>query len=79
LSLYLDASALLPLFIEETNTLKAHQLLRGNVLIVSDFAIAEFSSGVARRVRAGKINESGAASVFATLDASPHDEIGSGA
>jgi predicted nucleic acid-binding protein len=69
LSLYLDASALLPLFIEETNTLKAHQLLRGNVLIVSDFAIAEFSSGVARRVRAGEINESGAASVFATLDA----------
>jgi predicted nucleic acid-binding protein len=69
LSLYLDASALLPLFIEETRTNQAHESLRGNVLIISDFAIAEFSSGVARRTRAGEINDSGAASVFAALDA----------
>jgi uncharacterized protein len=69
LSLYLDASALLPLFIEEARTAQAHESLRGNVLIISDFAIAEFSSGVARRTRAGEINDSGAASVFAALDA----------
>ena len=69
MSLYLDASALLPLFIEEARTNQAHESLRGNVLIISDFGIAEFSSGVARRTRAGEINESGAASVFATFDA----------
>jgi predicted nucleic acid-binding protein len=65
----LDASALLPLFIEEARTNKAHKSLRDNVLIISDFAIAEFSSGVARRTRAGEISHSGAASVFAALDA----------
>lgn len=69
MSLYLDASALLPLFIEETRTEQAHACLRGNVLIISDFAIAEFSSGVARRTRAGEIDESGATTVFAALDA----------
>ena len=69
MSLYLDASALLPLFIEESRTKQAHQCLRGNVSIISDFAIAEFSSGVARRTRAGEINDSGAAGVFAALDA----------
>jgi predicted nucleic acid-binding protein len=47
LTLYLDASALLPLFIEEARTYDAHEHLRGNVLLISDFAIAEFSSGVA--------------------------------
>jgi predicted nucleic acid-binding protein len=65
----LDASALLPLFIEGARTNQAHESLRGNVLIISDFAIAEFSSGVARRIRAGEINDSDPASVFAALDA----------
>ncbi len=69
MSLYLDASALLPLFIEEARSDQAHESLRGNTLIISDFAIAEFSSGVARRARAGEITDSGAASVFAALDA----------
>jgi len=48
------------LFIEEARTHDAHEHLRGNVLVISDFAIAEFSSGVARRSRVGEINESGA-------------------
>lgn len=69
MTLYLDASALLPLFIAEARTPDAHEHLRGNVLLISDFAIAEFSSGVARRCRVGEINESGAAQVFAALDA----------
>ncbi len=45
----MDASALLRLFIAEARTDQAHESLRGNALIISDFAIAEFSSGVARR------------------------------
>lgn len=68
MSLYLDASALLPLFIEESATKRAQDLLRGNILVISDFAVAEFSSGVARRTRLGEINESGASAVFAALD-----------
>jgi predicted nucleic acid-binding protein len=69
LILYLDASALLPLFIQETTTSRAHELLRGNILVISDFAVAEFSSGVARRTRLGEVNYSGASAVFAALDA----------
>jgi len=69
LSLYLDASALLPLFIEESASSRAQDLLRGHVLVISDFAVAEFPSAVARRTRLGEINEAGAARVFAALDA----------
>lgn len=69
MSLYVDASALVPLFIEEASTQRAHELLRGNILVISDFAIAEFSSGVARRARSGEIGEGDTASVFALLDA----------
>jgi uncharacterized protein len=69
LSLYLDASALLPLFIQEARTTEAHQHLIANVLVISDFAIAEFSSGVARRARVGEITESDATTVFAAFDA----------
>ena len=69
MTLYLDASALLPLFIEETKTQRAHGILRGTILVISDFAVAEFSAGVARRARLGEITDSGAAAVFAALDA----------
>jgi predicted nucleic acid-binding protein len=69
LNLYMDASALLPLFIEEPKTQRAQALLRGNTLVISDFAVAEFSSGVARRARLGEIDDSGASAVFAALDA----------
>ncbi len=69
MNLYLDASALLPLFIEESKTQRAQELLRGNTLVISDFAVAEFSSGVARRARLGEIDESGATAAFAALDA----------
>ncbi len=69
MSLYLDASALLPLFIDEPKTRRAQELLRGSILVISDFAVAEFSSGVARRARLGEITDSGASAVFAALDA----------
>jgi predicted nucleic acid-binding protein len=64
-----DASALIPLFIDEARTPRAQELLRGNLLVISDFAVAEFSSGVARRTRLGEINDAGALAVFAALDA----------
>jgi uncharacterized protein len=69
LILYLDASVLIPLFIEEARTGEAHAALAGQSLIVSDFAAAEFSSGIARRARMGDMTETDAASVFQTFDA----------
>ncbi|MBP6014923.1 MAG: type II toxin-antitoxin system VapC family toxin [Alphaproteobacteria bacterium] len=68
MNLYLDASVLIPLFIDEARTGEAHGALAGRILIVSDFAMAEFSSGIARRARMGDISEIDAESVFATFD-----------
>lgn len=60
----MDASALLPLFIEQARTNQAHESLRGNVLIISDFAIAEFSTGVARRARRRQYRDCSALRLF---------------
>lgn len=51
-------------------TPRADALLRARspVLVLSDFASAEFASAVARRVRAGEITPDGAHIVFADLD-----------
>jgi uncharacterized protein len=69
LTLYLDASVLIPLFIAEKRSNDVENTLMGQIAIVSDFAAAEFSSGVARRVRMGEITDADAAGVFATFDA----------
>jgi predicted nucleic acid-binding protein len=69
LTLYLDASALIPLFITESRTLDAESALRGRVPVVSDLAIAEFSAGIARRFRMRDIREADALTVFSNFDA----------
>jgi len=69
LTLYLDASALIPLFITESRTVDAESALRGRVPVVSDLAIAEFSAGIARRLRMRDIDEADALTVFANFDA----------
>jgi uncharacterized protein len=53
LSVYLDASALVPLFANDALSERADAILRANqsTLIVSDFAAAEFASAIARRMR----------------------------
>ena len=53
MSVYLDASILVALFTSDALTARADNFLRKNpsVLIVSDFAAAEFSSVIARQVR----------------------------
>jgi predicted nucleic acid-binding protein len=52
-SLYLDANILVALLTSEPLSERADEFLRNNpqVLIVSDFAAAEFASAIARRVR----------------------------
>ena len=69
MNLYLDASVLVALFVAESRSQEAQAALRGHVLVVSDFAVAEFSSGVARRARLGEITTVQATTVCATFDA----------
>jgi predicted nucleic acid-binding protein len=70
-NLYLDASVVVALVTRDAFTFRADSYLRAvtPVLIVSDFASAEFASVVARRVRMREISQSIARATFAALDA----------
>jgi uncharacterized protein len=69
-SVYLDASVLVALFTNDPFTARADSFLRANpsVLIVSDFAAAEFSSVIARHVRAKDITKNDARILFSNFD-----------
>jgi uncharacterized protein len=56
LKAYLDASFLIALFANDTFTPNARQFLKSEkpLLLVSDFACAEFASAVAKRMRVGQ-------------------------
>ena len=71
MSVYLDASLLVALFTNDPLTARADTFLRANpsVLIVSDFAAAEFSSVIARHVRTKDITKNDARIVFSNFDA----------
>ena len=70
MSVYLDASVLVALFTVDPLTRRADAVLRRdqNVLIVSDFAAAEFAAAIARRVRMKQIAGDDARNVFVTFD-----------
>jgi uncharacterized protein len=70
-NLYLDASVIVALVTSDACTSRAESYLQGvaPMLIVSDFASAEFASVVARRVRMREISKSIARAAFAALDA----------
>ncbi len=70
MSVYLDASVLVALLMVDALTARADAFFRANtpVLIVSDFAAAEFASAVARRVRTGDITADEARSGFSAFD-----------
>jgi predicted nucleic acid-binding protein len=69
-SVYLDASALVPLFTADLFTARTDEFLRTKLplLVVSDFAAAEFASAIARRVRVGDLTEDEARGAFRALD-----------
>ena len=71
MSVYLDASVLVALFTNDPLTARADAFLRGEtpMLIVSDFAAAEFASAIARRVRTGDLTADDARAGFANFDA----------
>lgn len=68
---YLDASVLVSLFINDLLTTRARTYLRDHqpLVAVSDFARAEFASACARRVRTGEITADEARAAFFTFDA----------
>lgn len=70
MSVYLDASVLVALFTNDPLTARADIFLRANplVLVVSDFAAAEFSSVIARHVRTKEITKNDARIVFSNFD-----------
>jgi uncharacterized protein len=70
LSIYLDTSVLVSLFVEDAGTRRADAFLRGHpdALVVSDFAEAEFAAAIARRVRMGDVTKNQAQTVFAAFD-----------
>jgi predicted nucleic acid-binding protein len=69
-SVYLDASVLVALVMVDALTARADAFFRAStpVLIVSDFAAAEFASAVARRVRTGDITSDDARRGFSAFD-----------
>jgi uncharacterized protein len=71
LSLYLDASVIVPLFVPDPFTARADALIRRllPVGLLSDLAAAEFASAIARRVRTGERSAAEARAVFADFDA----------
>jgi uncharacterized protein len=70
-SVYLDASVLVALFTDDVLAGRADAFLRTRspVLIVSDFAAAEFASAIARHVRMRGIKAQDAHRTFTTFDA----------
>jgi len=69
-SLYLDASFLVALFAQDIFTSRADAFLRANqtILIVSDFAAAEFASAIGRRVRIKALTVHDARKAFSSFD-----------
>jgi predicted nucleic acid-binding protein len=69
-SLYLDASVLVSLFVIDPTSARAEIFLAARLeqLIVSDFCAAEFSSAVARRVRMHTLTADEGRRAFANFD-----------
>jgi predicted nucleic acid-binding protein len=69
-SVYLDASVLVPLFADDPFSERVSSYLRLNpsAIVVSDFAAGEFASAIARRVRIGLLRRKEARAGFATFD-----------
>ena len=70
MSLYLDASVLVALFTEDPFASQADRFLResASVVVVSDFAVAEFASVIGRHFRKKNITQREARIAFATFD-----------
>jgi predicted nucleic acid-binding protein len=70
LSVYLDASVLVPLIVPDAHSARADAFMDSEPpdLILSDFAAAEFASAVARLVRMSQLRLDEARTAFTTFD-----------
>jgi uncharacterized protein len=70
-SLYLDASVVVALFVIDPTSARAEAFLSTNpvVFLISDFGAAEFASAVARRVRARDLTADEGRLAFSNFDA----------
>ncbi len=68
MNLYLDASVLVAMFVQEADSLRARQGVVGATLLVSDFAAAEFSAAISRRTRIGVVLSADAPQVLSAFD-----------
>ncbi len=68
MNLYLDASVLVAMFVQEADSLRARQGIIGATLLVSDFAAAEFSSAISRRTRIGEVLSTDAPQILSAFD-----------
>jgi uncharacterized protein len=66
----LDASVLISLFLSDANWNRAEWSLRAvrQPIVISDFAAAEFASGVSQHVRARAVSARNARTVFSEFD-----------
>lgn len=71
MSVYFDANVLVALFADDAFTAAADRIVRSvrDVVLVSDFAAAEFSGVIARRVRNRDLKAADARSAFSNFDA----------
>ena len=71
MSIYLDASVLVAIFTEDPFSVRADDFLASNTrpVVLSDFAVAELASAIARLVRMGELRVEGARTAFANFDA----------
>jgi predicted nucleic acid-binding protein len=67
---YVDASVLVPLFVDDPFSQRAEEVLRGGSreVLLSDFASAEFASAVGRMVRMRRLSADQAREAFVRLD-----------
>ena len=70
MSVYLDASVLVSLFINDSQTARADRFMRARpgAVVVSDFASAEFAAVVARKSRTGELHIEERDAVLADFD-----------
>ena len=70
MSLYLDASILVALFVIDPSSARAEAFLSAHpeIVVVSDFGVAEFSSAVGRRVRTRDLTQKDGQLAFSNLD-----------
>lgn len=71
MSAYLDASAILPILIEEPGSILVDRFIAdaGEALVVSEFAAAEVASALSRLVRTGLLEAADATARLADFDA----------